>query len=269
VRRLLLVLIVIGTVASYAACASFRAAERRFLFPAPPTPPEDPTVGADVQRTWLDIPGGRVEAFLLRPSSPPQGGAPLVIYAHGNGELVDYWLPEFKDLQRQGIGILLVEYPGYGRSTGVPSETSIREALAAAYDWAVSQPEVDPTRVVGYGRSLGGGAICALAGVRTLAALVLESTFTSVRDVAADVFGVPRVPVDDSFDNLRCVAHYRMPVLILHGEADSSIPVAHARRLAATAHDSSLTILQCGHNDCPRPLSTLRTFLATHGLHSS
>jgi len=225
-------------------------------------------VGADVERTWVNIPGGRAEAFLLRSLSPSRGRGPLIIYAHGNGELVDYWLRQFAELQNEGISVLLVEYPGYGRSTGVPSETSIQQALAAGYDWAVSQPQVDPKRVVGYGRSLGGGAVCTLARVRALAALVLESTFTSVKDVAAEIFRVPRILVEDSFDNLAFLTSYRLPVLILHGESDGSIPVSQARRLAATAPDATLQILQCGHNDCPPPFATLTKFLTAHGLFS-
>jgi dienelactone hydrolase len=260
----------LGVVALCTATLGFRSAERRLLFPVPPTPGESPVLGSDVEHTWLDIPDGRVEGFLLRSRSLGQGGSPpLIIYAHGNGELVDYWLRPFGELQSQGMSVLLVEYPGYGRSMGVPSENSIQHALAAGYDWAVSQPGIDSARVVGYGRSLGGGAVCALASVRTLAALVLESTFTSVRDVAAEVFHVPRLLIRRSFDNLTVLAGYRAPVLILHGESDRSIPVSQARRLAATAHDSTLQILQCGHNDCPPPLATLKTFLIAHGLLSS
>jgi fermentation-respiration switch protein FrsA (DUF1100 family) len=121
---------------------------------------------------------------------------------------------------------------------------------------------------VGYGRSLGGGAVCTLARVGALAALVLESTFTSVRDVAAEGCRIPRLLVSYSFENLTFLAGYRLPVLILDGESDGLIPVSQARRLAAAAHDATLQILQCGHNDCPPSLATLRTFLLAHGLLS-
>ena len=110
--------------------------------------------------------------------------------------------------------------------------------------------------------------MCTLARVRALAALVLEPTFTSVKDVAAEIFRVPRILVEDSFDNLAFLTSYRLPVLILHGESDGSIPVSQARRLAATAPDATLQILQCGHNDCPPPFATLTKFLTAHGLFS-
>jgi len=260
--------IVVAGLGLIATALGLRSVERRLLFPVPPVPSQAPVLGSDVQHTWLEVPDGRVEAFLLRSRSAGHDASPLIVYAHGNGELVDYWLRPLGELQSQGMSVLLVEYPGYGRSVGVPSERSIRDALAAGYDWAVSQPEIDSTRIVGYGRSLGGGAVCALASVRTLAALVLESTFTSIRDVAAEVLHVPRFLVAGSFDNLTFMAGCRLPVLILHGESDRSIPVSQARRLAATAHDATLQILQCGHNDCPPSLATLKTFLIANGLLS-
>jgi len=264
-----LVLVGAGLMIAWLPALGFRSVERLLLFPAPPAPSQSPPVDSNVEHTWIDVPGGRVEAFLLPSRSPDGRASPLIIYAHGNGEIVDYWLREFTELQSEGFSVLLVEYPGYGRSAGVPSEESIQQALAAGRDWAVSRPRVDPRRVIGYGRSLGGGAVCALARVRPLAALVLESTFTSVRDVAAEVFRVPRFLVSGSFDNLAFVSTYHSPVLILHGESDASIPVAQARRLAAAAPHATLQIMQCGHNDCPRPWATLKAFLDAHGLLSS
>ena len=80
-----------------------------------------------------------------------------------NGELIDFWPHELKKLNRLGIGVLLVEYPGYGRSNGSPSQKNITEAFTGAYDMLVTRPDVDPSRIVLFGRSLGGGAVCILA----------------------------------------------------------------------------------------------------------
>ena len=236
------------------------------LFPVPPVPALAPATDAGTAHAWLELGGVRVEAFLLPSLAPSRSPAPLVIYAHGNGELVDYWLRKFTELQRHGTSVLLVEYPGYGRSTGVPSEVTIQRALVAGYDWAVARPEIDSRRVIGYGRSHGGGAICALGRVRSLAALVLESAFTSIRDVAADTFGVPRLLVGHWFDNLGFVSNYSGPLLVLHGQLDASIPIAHARDLAAASRDGVLHELPCGHNDCPDPTMQVVAFLASHDL---
>ena len=150
----------------------------RVLYPRPPTPAVPPTLPPNATQVWLG-PERTTEAWLLRPDER-NAPFPVLIFTHGNGELIDHWLAPFGAVPELGMGALLLEYPGYGRSGGTPSEKSITEAIVAAYDWVREQPGVDPARIVAYGRSLGGGAACALARERKVAALVLESTFTSV-----------------------------------------------------------------------------------------
>jgi fermentation-respiration switch protein FrsA (DUF1100 family) len=241
-----------------------QCAGRRILYPAPPTPNPELALGAGAQRIWLETPTSRCEAFHLPASSSPDRPAPLVIYAHGNGELIDYWIDQFEPLRAAGVSVLLVEYPGYGRSTGAPSEIAIRQAMVAGFDWAAAQPGVDRARIIGWGRSLGGGAICALSSERPLARLVLESTFTSVRAMARELFRLPSFLVADPFDNLAAVHAFGGPVLLLHGDRDQSIPLAHARALQAAAARAELHVLSCGHNDCVRPWEILEPFLLAH-----
>jgi fermentation-respiration switch protein FrsA (DUF1100 family) len=238
-----------------------RCASQRLLYPAPLLAGRgDVALGPRAERVWLDTPTARCEAFLLEPASSG-APAPLVIFAHGNGELIDHWVNEFEPLRAAGAAVLLVEYPGYGRSSGTPSQGSIARAMTAAFDWAAARPGVDPQRITGWGRSLGGGAVCALARERPLAALVLESSFTSVRKVAAELFRVPGFLVRDAFDNLEVVRAFRGPILVLHGESDAAIPLAHARALQAAAARAELHVLPCGHNDCVRPWMVLEKFL--------
>jgi pimeloyl-ACP methyl ester carboxylesterase len=113
---------------------------------------------------------------------------------------------------------------------------------------------------------MGGGAVGALAKHRLLAALILESTFTRVDDVARELFGVPRFQVSNTFVHLGFVGAYESPVLLLHGEQDASIPVAHAQRLARALPAAQLELLPCGHNDCPRPWDRILAFLRRHDL---
>jgi fermentation-respiration switch protein FrsA (DUF1100 family) len=216
----------------------------------------------DARPIWLSIPGARVEAWYLPPTKTTGERAPLLIYFHGNGELIDYWATEFAEPRSFGFGALLVEYPGYGRSSGSPSQASITATALAAYDWATAQPFVDPTRIVAYGRSLGGGAATLLASQRAIAALVLESTFTSVRSFAHR-FLAPEFAVRDPFDSLSLLRAYSGPVLVLHGDRDEIVPPRHAEDLARAARGSNLRYLPCGHNDCPRPWSIVLDFLVT------
>ena len=127
-----------------------------------------------LEKIGLDAGFGKVDAWFI----PPFGGgmaaaAPAVIFGHGNGELIDFWPDKLEGFARLGIALLLVEYPGYGSSAGSPSQDSITQIFVAAYDDLVSRKEIDSSRIVFFGRSLGGGAVCALAQRRHSAALIL------------------------------------------------------------------------------------------------
>jgi uncharacterized protein len=187
---------------------------------------------------------GSVEAvFLPAPSAARQ---PVVIFAHGNGEVIDSWMSNLHGFQERGIGVLLVEYPGYGRSGGSPSERSIRAAMAAAYDRIATDPRVDRTRIFGFGQSLGGGAICLLARDRPLRALILQSTFTSLDTLAAR-YWAPAFLLGDHFDNLSSVRRFPGPVLVIHGREDPVIPWTQGQRLASASARSTFKLYDCGH----------------------
>jgi fermentation-respiration switch protein FrsA (DUF1100 family) len=141
----------------------------------------------------------------------------------------------------------------------------VTAAVVAAFDWASRRPSVDATRIVAYGRSVGGGAAAALAGARPVAAMILESTFTDV-PVFARRFGVPGLLVRDRFDNLAAVRRFHRPLLILHGEHDEIIPTAHGQALHAAQPASELVLMPCGHNDCAPPWAAIERFLEQHGL---
>jgi pimeloyl-ACP methyl ester carboxylesterase len=169
-----------------------------------------------------------------------------VIFAHGNGEVIDYWVSALRGFQERGAGVLLVEYPGYGRSTGSPSERSIRAVMDAAYDRLVADPRVDPDRIFGFGQSLGGGAICLLARDRPLRALILQSTFTSLDAFAASHWA-PGFLLRDQFDNLSVAKSFPGPMLVIHGRDDRLIPWNEGLRLAAASGHATFRLYDCGH----------------------
>lgn len=260
-RSLNLAITVVAIIGCY--WALLFVAQRSILFPRPVLV-RAPVLPIDAQQIWLQTPTGRVEAWYLPPTTRSAGPAPLLLFTHGNAEVIDFWPEAFAEPRGWGIGVLLLEYPGYGRSAGMPSETSITSAILAAYDWARTQPTVDSSRIVAYGRSLGGGAACALSRVRPVAGLILESSFTSVPAFAGR-FAAPGFLVRDRFDNLVALKSYRGPILVLHGDHDEVIPVAHGHRLAAAA-GTELHLLPCGHNDCARPWPQVHTFLSQLGM---
>jgi len=194
----------------------------------------------------LSTSAGQVESLFLPSAVSNSGSQPVVIFGHGNGEVTDYWVSGLDGFRERGIGVLLVEYPGYGRSTGSPSERSIRTAMDAAYDRIAADPRVDRTRIFGFGQSLGGGAICLLAKDRSLRALILLSTFPSL-DIFTAGYWAPSFLLRDHFDNLSTVAHFPGPVLAIHGRDDELIPWQQGRRLAAAAAHATFRLYKCGH----------------------
>jgi hypothetical protein len=244
--------ILAGAVCIYAAyCALLFLMQRQVIFPRYmiPTPVAPDLQAMGIEPLWLETSFGRVEAWYL-PPKPAGTPAPAVIFGHGNGELIDYWPSELRHFAAMGVGLLLVEYPGYGRSAGSPSQASISETFTLAYDALAARKDVDPGRIVLFGRSLGGGAVCDLALRRPSAALILMSAFKSVSAFAVRYLA-PAFMIRDPFDNLAAVRLYPGPVLVIHGAFDEVVPFSHGQALHAAARNGKMIAYEAGHNDCP------------------
>ena len=131
-----------------------------------------------------------------------------------------------------------------------------------------ARPDIDGGRVVGYGQSLGGGAIAELSRHRSLRALILQSTFTSLRGFARR-FWMPEFLVRDPFDNLSAVAAFPGPILVVHGRRDALIPVEQGVELARASSRAELRLYDCGHG-CWGPavpvLRDIHAFLEKNGV---
>jgi uncharacterized protein len=247
-----LVKIIGSAVLIYAAyCLLLFLAQRHVIFPRYMIPPPEPPAlkATRIEPWWLETSFGKVEAWYL-PAAAADKPVPAVIFGHGNGELIDYWPNELARFSKMGLGLLLVEYPGYGRSAGSPSQESIAETFILAYDRLAARTDVDPARIVLFGRSLGGGAVCDLTLKRPSAALILMSCFKSVSAFAVRYLA-PAFLIRDPFDNLAAVRHYQGPVLVMHGTSDEVIPFAHGQALQAAAQNGKMIVYEAGHNDCP------------------
>ncbi|MCK5798404.1 MAG: alpha/beta hydrolase, partial [Deltaproteobacteria bacterium] len=217
-----------------------------------------PHAGDDIpglERWWIDIYDGRVEAwFLPGDSVSADHPGPAVIFAHGNGELIDDWPESLAGYRRLGISVLLPEYRGYGRSSGSPSEETIVADVLRFRDRLTERKDVDATRILYHGRSLGGGVIAALAAHHKPRAMILQSTFTSLPRLVRR-FLVPGFIILDHFDTLAVVKTLDIPILVLHGTSDRLIPAHHGETLARAAHHGTLRLYpEQPHNFWPPTL---------------
>jgi uncharacterized protein len=164
---------------------------------------------------------------------PPRGDRPVVLYFHGNGGSLRYRVDRFQRLVADGVGLVALSYRGYGGSTGSPSEAGLIADAQAAYAFAAERYPV--SRIVLWGESLGSGVAIALAAEKPVARLILDAPFTSAVDVAAATY--PFLPVrllmKDQFRSDERIARVKVPVLVLHGDADQVIPFRYGERLYA------------------------------------
>jgi fermentation-respiration switch protein FrsA (DUF1100 family) len=181
------------------------------------------------EEVWLDTADGeRVLAWHV----PWRGDKPVVLYFHGNGGSLRLRVDRFQRLVADGTGLLALSYRGYGGSSGKPTEAGLIEDARAAYAFAAGRY---PERIALWGESLGTAVAIALAAEKPVTRLILDAPFTSALDVAADLYWfLPvRLLMRDQFRSDQRIANVKVPVLILHGEADDIIPIKYGERLLA------------------------------------
>jgi len=192
--------------------------------------------GVVLHAWWLPAPGSRLTAIFL----------------HGNAGNVSYWVEAATVFRKLGWNTLLLDYRGYGRSEGEPSEEGTYLDSRAAWRHLVEERGIDPSRIVVVGRSLGGGVATWLAERHRVAGLVLEATFTSIADVVAGSLPLPGIRsfVRLGYPSLARMPQLGVPLLVVHGRDDELVPFAHGRALfEAAAGPKRFVELRGGHND--------------------
>jgi alpha-beta hydrolase superfamily lysophospholipase len=202
-------------------------------------------------RWWRDPPAGTEIFDLMLPQGDtvrawymqhPDPEAPTVLYLHGSRWNLNGSVFRMERWMRMGHSLLAIDYRGFGDSSGrLPSQASVlADARAALLELARRQP--DPARRFIYGHSLGGAVATQLAAqtdVPPVAGLILESTFTNIRDMIATTqwSGIPGLGllVTQPFDSVEALSRARLPVLLLHGTGDRVVPHAMSDLLLAAA----------------------------------
>jgi fermentation-respiration switch protein FrsA (DUF1100 family) len=213
-----------------AAVAAMYLFQRALLFPIPQSVRTSPVAAGfpEAEEIVADTADG--ERVILW-HVPPKDGRPVVLFFHGNGDILAWRVPRFRALTADGTGLVAVAFRGYAGSSGTPTEEALLQDGAAAYDFAAARYPAG--RIVPWGYSLGSGVAVALAATRPVAAVVLEAPYTSTVDVAASAFPLfpVRLLMRDRFHSDRRIAGLKAPLLVMHGEQDTVIAAAFGRRL--------------------------------------
>lgn len=175
-----------------------------------------------------------------------------LLFFHGNGGNISHRGNSLSVFHKLKLNVLIIDYPGYGKSEGAPSEKSLYQSANAAWEYLLSDKNIRPENIILFGRSLGGAVAVDLASRVKAGALILESTFTSVSDMADFIFPVFSrfIYLRYSFDSLNKITKITAPLLVIHSPDDEIIPFGLGKKLYkhATA-DKKFLQLEGGHND--------------------
>jgi pimeloyl-ACP methyl ester carboxylesterase len=224
--------------------------QERLLFKPVPLPPDaslssDP----DVTERFVDVPGARLSVLELRRPDP----AGVVFFLHGNSANLKEWFIDGSPYRRANLDLVMMDYRGFGKSTGrITSEAQLHADVEAV--WQAVAPRYAGKRVIAYGRSLGTGLAAAWAARHQPDLTILVSPYVSMRQLAALHYPwVPGVLVRYALRTDEAVAQPHKPILLVHGDRDALIPLAHSRQLAARAPQARLIVIPgAAHADVHR-----------------
>lgn len=191
---------------------------------------EDPkSAGLEYEDVYLKTSDGkRLNGWFVKRS----GAKSTLLFFHGNAGNISHRMDRLALFRDMGLNVFIIDYRGYGRSTGRPSEEGLYLDGFAAYEYLVKRQDVNPDRIIVYGASLGGAVAAEVAAKRPVAGLIMEASFTSIPDVAK--FRVPWLPgswIGTRMDSLTKIRAIEAPKLILHSPDDEVIPYRMAESL--------------------------------------
>ncbi|MGD9309148.1 MAG: alpha/beta hydrolase [Desulfosarcina sp.] len=197
----------------------------------------------DIDEVMLPTPDGeRLYAWWLRVPHAEK----TILYFQENGTNISYRTSRLRTFDKMGLNALLIDYRGYGKSTGrIKQEAHIYNDGATAWNYLVAEKGIQPQDIIVWGRSLGGGVAAEIAQYKNIAALILESTFYSLNDIARRQYWFLPTTwlLDFRFENGRKLKHVSAPVIIIHSQEDDYIPFGQASKLFDSASEPK-TILK-------------------------
>jgi fermentation-respiration switch protein FrsA (DUF1100 family) len=183
---------------------------------------------------------------------PHDGARGVILFCHGNAGNISHRLDSIRVFHRLGLDVFIFDYRGYGQSEGKPTERGTYEDAEAAWRYLIEEHQVIPSEVVVFGRSIGGAVGAWLAQNHKPRLLILESTFTSLRDVAATLY--PFFPVKRllrfEYNTAEYLGGVNCPVLIIHSRNDEIMPFSQGQQLFEVAREPKTFLEISGtHNE--------------------
>lgn len=173
-----------------------------------------------------------------------------ILFFHGNGGNIGDRLEKIRLLYQLQVNIFIIDYKGYGKSQGSPSEKGLYLDAEGAYNYLVNDRRIRPEHIILYGESLGGTVAAHLASVVDVGALILEGTFSRGRDMAKIFYPfLPSFLFSDRFDSLRKIKKIDAPKLFIHSREDEIVPFKLGKKLYDAAEGQKyLAEIKGGHN---------------------
>lgn len=166
----------------------------------------------------------------------PVGADMVVLWFHGNAGNISYRYDMIREMMELPVQVFIIDYRGYGKSEGKPTERGLYLDARAAWDYLINERLVAPERIVIFGKSLGVVPAIDLASRVEPAGLIVQSGFTSAADMAATVLPfLPRVFLKTKMDSLSKISRVRCPKLFIHSRADEVVPYKLGRRVYEAA----------------------------------
>ncbi|MBK7915671.1 MAG: alpha/beta hydrolase [Chloroflexi bacterium] len=191
----------------------------------------------------------------------------LLLYCHGNAGDIRDWVPAVPPFVAAGCSVLLFDYRGYGQSAGRPSEEGLYLDGESAWAWAQQRAAQENVPAVILGKSLGTAVAIHIAAQTPPAALILDSAFASMREIAMTITPwLPDAMFPRLYESEKRVTAVTCPTLVIHGQADTLVALSHGQRIfaALTAPKTMHIIPDAGHNDVsgyPEYLQAIQAFL--------
>ncbi len=247
-KRIIQTLLVIAGVWLALVMLMFLFQNRLIFYPDKILPYDPSAYNLSWEEAWFETDDGKtLHGWYL----PHHESDQILLFSHGNAGNIAYRLGLLEMMHRNGLSVFIYDYRGFGQSEGRPNERGVYRDVRAAWNYLTEGLEYRPDQIVLYGRSLGGPVSAHLAADVEPSGLIIESTFTSLKDLVSDIYPfVPTLLVRQQFDTIDYLSKTMVPVLILHSRDDRLIGIHHGKRLYEEANRPRRFVeLRGGHDE--------------------